>query len=137
MKKMHHWRSIASKVRLSKDWLEYEANPPLVGENSLQEIALHFDNCRYDTERDELLLPDGSIAPVKDIDVEIVDMDKTVYPLQSGSFGLANYDTGLETWSVSRVGFRVPRNKSYSLLRIRANDPFLCDAINWHDYNLK
>jgi hypothetical protein len=138
IKKRHLRQRIAQDVLVTVEWSEFVLNLPRRPRNRLQEISLEIEGCSYHTEKDELVLSDGTVIQLeKEIYVEILDDRGDKYRLESGNYGISSRDAASETWAIDTVGFSMPPNDTYIGLRIRSDKPFGCKRIVWHNYNLK
>lgn len=128
-------RRIAKDISISSEWIRFEIQPPVKIKNKNQAILLGIKDCWKDLHGKNLKLSDGTIINPQ---VEISDESGNTYYLKPGmSFGMP--DTELQKWIVSEAAFRysLPKDKTYTEVRVRSSEPFLCELISWNDYNLK
>jgi hypothetical protein len=138
-------REIADNLLISSGWTIIKPPTPLKINRRFQRISLSLEDCRHNvsTNEENLLFSDGTIInPPKDITVEILDEDGTEYRLESGGYGVNDFDSSTETFAVRSMSFKkkandLPKNKSYVEVRIRSNKPFHCPRVSWINYNLK
>ena len=68
-------------------------------------------------------------------EVEIYDEQGNMFQLHKTGFAMGRNDY-VEFWPGAKNDFTpLPRNRTYKSLRIRSNVPFVCERINWIDYN--
>lgn len=118
-------RQISGPVSLTSEWLEIRPSEPLVATRQIQYIDLIFPQPGVpDVKAGGLRMQDGTIvAPA----IELVDDKNNAFPLKAVAFG----QTGLSFASEQDL----PRDRTYPLVRIKANQPFPVSAVYWRCFN--
>ena len=122
-------RVIAENVTVSSNWLEIRPSPPLVVSKQSQYISLDVEGVRRDNpytytdpkDAFKIELLDGTFVTPE---IQVVDEYGNVFKL----------DDWMEDYTGK--GFtpesKFPRDRVYSLIRIRTDKPIHCKRIIWH-----
>jgi hypothetical protein len=128
-------RQIADSLTLSSDWREIKPEKPLEIERQVQYLYVHTAETfpiNSTSGFREIRLADGSTVR---IEAELIDEQGRSYPLEPSSFSLADRT---RTDIGSGVGFNyrdLPRDRAYSVVRLRSNKPIQLSKVIWRNYN--
>ena len=125
-------QSLAREVRISNEWLELPADPPLGASRQVQELAIVVPNHRFDRSEKlptgEFRLPDGHIVIAQ---IEGIDTSGTTIPFHHTGFTYAERD-----FVTYRPSTPLADN-SIAKIRIRSDLPFSAEEILWRNRNPK
>jgi len=136
MRRMHTYLEIAGDVFITTEWTEFKPVESTKFERKCQEVYLSVIGCRMDTEKEGLILPDGSVV---NPEVQIVDEFGEKHQLHGGSYGVMPVGGDSDLLKVNRAGYsgKLPKYQEYRSVLVRSDKPFHCSKIVWHNYNLK
>ena len=136
MRRMHTYLEIANDAFITTEWVEFEPVESMRFERRYQEVYVSLRDCRMHTEKEGLILPDGTVV---NPEVQIVDEFGEKHPLYRGSYGVMPVGGNSELLRVNRAGYsgNLPRDREYRSVLVRSDKPFRCSKIVWHNYNLK
>jgi len=132
---MHRYQTVAENIEVTSDWFEIKPKKPLEATKIGQEIRLLINGYEYDLYKNDfgnIQLKNGNYINPK---IEIVDQNGKTYELEDSSrngeyigFSLKESILGIDDF---------PDGVKFTVVRIRSDDPFLCNEIVWHDYDMK
>lgn len=135
MNSMHKKQVVAENVRINSEWTEITPDKLLEPERQVQNIQLLIEGYKLDIHNPDfgdIMLSDGTkITP----ELEIVDENGKIYKLKESSRAgdLIGYSVNDKIHGSSAF----PKDLKYKTIRIRSDEPFRCEKIIWHDFNLK
>ena len=143
-KQMRIEREIASDVLISTQWKTITPQPPLEIKKPFQSVSLELQDCKrkFSKNAEDLVFSDGTVVNAKrEIAVEILDEYGNKYRLKSGQYGVNDYDEISGTFVVRFADFKypacLPKDRTYTEVRIRSEKSFRCKKIVWLDNKLK
>jgi hypothetical protein len=118
-------QQISGPVVLSADWLEIKPKQPLKAERQIQQVVIEFaQHGTADVKNRGLRLADGTLVIPE---VELVDDRGNHFALKAVAFG--------ET----AIGFsaedKLPNDRTYPSVRIKANRSIALSSVNWQRWN--
>lgn len=126
---------IATNISVTSQWVEIIPESPMkVNKQMIQRLFLIIDGYEFDESNDnwQLKISDGTIV---EPEIQILDEYGKVYDLHNGT-RIGN----LVGFYPKRNGDRFngfPADRTYTKIRIRSNEPFLCSKIIWSNKRLK
>jgi hypothetical protein len=136
--KMYIKYEIAADVLITSEWTEILPKLPLKIQKRLQRISLQI-RCEQnlDQEEDIWFLANGTVIHPQ---VQIVDEFGNTYELEGGQAG--GHHKSLDIFVASSLGFSykpggLPKDRTYTKIRVRNDQTFLCPKIIWLDYEMK
>ncbi len=138
MKKMYDQEIVGENVLINSNWTEILSQQPLQIKKRFQRISLQV-LCEQNLDQEENLwfLADGTAIHPQ---VQIVDEFGNTYELKGGQAGGHHKD--LDIFVASSLGFSykpcgLPKDRTYTKIRVRNDQTFLCPKIIWLDYEMK
>lgn len=138
MKKMYDQEIVGENVLINSDWTEILPQQPLEIKKRLQRISLEVTCEKHINHEDTLWsLEDGTIINPQ---IEIVDDFGNTFELEGGQANVTPKNS--EIFIASSLGFsykncRIPKDRTYTKIRIRNDQTFLCPKIIWLNYEMK
>ncbi|MEW6130761.1 MAG: hypothetical protein AB1757_27275 [Acidobacteriota bacterium] len=125
-------KEIYGKVTLNNQWQEITFKEPLTPERQISELVIwlaeeknycaDFPSGKIKTSDGSLMIPEG----------QIIAQDGTVYELHS--VGLSNTGVTLGGYVPNKT-LSIPKDKTYTKVRLRCSQPLVCRQIVWRNYN--
>jgi hypothetical protein len=138
IKKMYDSEIVGESILITSDWTEILSQPPLEIKKRWQRISLQV-LCEQDLDQEENIwfLADGTVINPQ---VEIVDEFGNTYELEGGQAGVIPKNS--EIIVASSLGFSykpcgLPKDRTYTKIRVRNDQTFFCPKIIWLNYEMK
>jgi hypothetical protein len=138
IKKMYDSEIVGENILITSDWTEILPQQPLKIKKRFQRISMRI-LCEQNLDQEENIwfLEDGTVINPQ---VEIVDEFGNTYELEGGQAGVIPKNS--EIIVASSLGFScksggLPENRTYTKIRVRNNQTFLCPKIIWLNYEMK
>lgn len=125
-------QTIATDLAISADWQELTPNPPLSVNRQIQELNLTIEGFRHDRSAGlpfTIKLPNGTVV---NPEIEIYDDKGNRYELKHVGFVMKYTDD-----IVFQPLADLPDNRTYPMLRVRSDIPFMVSRMYWRNSNLK
>ncbi len=123
--------TIVKDLPVTPEWTEVAISPSLTPTKRVQNINLRISDFKVDRNSNsfDIKLPDGTIVRPE---IEVYDEFGNKFEFRHSGFLMKTYDD-----VAFSPGQELPRNRSFTKLRIRSNVSFSCEQIYWLDHNLK
>lgn len=137
--KRFQMQEIATDVLITPDWAEFPIEPPVKIKKKVQHISLGIECYRDNHQKFYKIKSSDTIL---NAEIQIIDSFGNLYELRNtGMFGGFDKDN-LDRQTASSLLFssypdKLPKDRVYTKIKIRNEQPFLCPRISWIDFDLK
>ena len=135
---MYDEEIVGENILITSEWTEILPKQPLEIKKRFQRISLQVV-CEQNLDQEEnlWLLEDGTVINPQ---IEIVDEFGNTFELEGGQASVTPKNS--EIFVASSLGFsyknyRVPKDRTYTKIRIRNDQKFLCTKVIWLNYEMK
>ena len=126
-------QTLATQIEVSNEWIEIIPDPPLTKTRQVQEIDLELADFKRDVNDrlpwGQVRLADGKIISPE---IEAYDEFENKYEFRHTGYTMSKRDLV----SYTPVG-GLRENARLTKLRIRSDEPFICERLFWRNRNLK
>lgn len=126
-------RMLATNLLVSSEWIEIVPDAPLTKTRYVQEIDLEIAGYRHDV-NDNLSFGSVRISQGKIVSPQIEAYDKFGQKFEFQHTGYTMSRKDLVGYTATQ---ELPENVQLTRLRIRSDEPFICNGIFWRNRNLK